>query len=130
VALIAAQRWPFTRITTNVASVFMSRAQAAPVCRPKLAVTRARLSEMRPPSMERRWTATITADASRCASKAGYFDLGILREKENSYPLEFREQVIWMEPSSLISVDLSADEAVDLAWIDTVQLCPCANENY
>jgi hypothetical protein len=78
--------------------------------------------------MERRWTATVVADASKCASKAGYFELGFLREKENSFPLEFREQFIWMNPSSLVGVDVWADEAIDHVWIDSVQPCPCANK--
>ena len=102
-ALIAAQGWLLTGLSLpSIASTLVSPALAGPVCRPVLAVTHATLSAMRPPGMERRWTATITADASKCVSKVGYFDLGILREKENSLPLEFREQFIWTEPSSLV----------------------------
>jgi uncharacterized membrane protein YfcA len=128
VALIAAQRWPLGRTSLpSVSSMLMSPAYAGDVCRPTLSVKHATLSEMRPPAMERRWTATIAADASKCVTKAGYFDLGILREKENSIPLEFREQFIWVEPSSPISIDVSADEAVEHAWIDKIQACPCAN---
>jgi hypothetical protein len=78
--------------------------------------------------MERRWTATIAADASKCASKAGYVDLGFLREKENGLPLESREQFAWIEPSSLVGVDVWADEAVEHVWIDSVRLCPCADQ--
>jgi hypothetical protein len=130
-ALIAAQRWPLMRPSSpGVASTLISSAVAGPVCRPKLSLTRAALSEMRPPTMERRWTATIVvANASKCASKAGYFELGFLREKENSLPLEFREQFIWMEPSSLVGIDVSADEAVERVWIDNVQPCPCADQH-
>src|SRR6185312_14075147 len=100
----AAQRWLLMRLASpGVTSALVSSAIAGPVCRPKLSVTQAALSQMRPPSMERRWTATIAADASKCASKAGYFELGVLREKESSLPLEFREQFIWIEPTSPVS---------------------------
>jgi len=129
VALIAAQRWLLMRLASpGVTSALVSSAIAGPVCRPKLSVTQAALSQMRPPSMERRWTATIAADASKCASKAGYFELGVLREKESSLPLEFRKQFIWIEPTSPVSIDVAADEAVDHVWIDSVQPCTCAAE--
>jgi hypothetical protein len=42
--------------------------------------------------MERQWTAAVAVVASKCATKAGHFELEFLREKENSFPLEFREQ--------------------------------------
>jgi uncharacterized membrane protein YfcA len=130
VALIAAQRSLIRPSLSGVMSTLISQAVAGPVCRPVLSVTRAALSEMRPPSLERRWTAIITADASKCASKAGYFELGFLREKEtSSLPLEFREQYIWVEPSSPVSIDVAADEAIERAWIDSIQSCPCAQEH-
>ena len=129
-ALIAAQRWSFTRLSSGGGlSTLVSTAFAEPVCRPVLSVSHATLSEVRPASMERRWTATISADASKCASKAGYFELGFLREKENSLPLEFREQFIWVGPSSLVGIDVWADEAVEHVWIDSIQPCPCADEH-
>ena len=107
-------------------STFASPAFAGSLCRPVLSVTRVAFSEVRPATLERRWTATVTADASKCASKAGYFEIGFLREKENSLPLEFREQFIWVEPLSLIGIDVWVDEAIEHAWIDSVQVCPCA----
>jgi hypothetical protein len=128
-ALIAAQRRPLMRSSSSGAvSALVSSAIAGPVCRPVLSLARAALSEWRLPSMERRWTATVAADASKCASKTGYFKLGFLREKENAFPLEFRQQFIWTEPSSLVGVDLWADEAVDDVWIDYIQPCPCAGQ--
>ena len=98
----------------------------APMCKPRLAVKSVQLSAMQPPALERRWTATVVADASRCATTAGYFEIGISRMKENSIELEFRQQFIWSSPSVTISVDFAADEAVEGYWIDSVQACPCA----
>ena len=101
-------------------------AVAGQVCKPALTVTNARLSEMQPPTLERRWTAIVVADARRCATTAGYFEMGLAREKETGLELEFREQFIWSLPSVMVSVDLWADEAVGAYWIDSVQPCPCA----
>jgi hypothetical protein len=78
--------------------------------------------------MERRWTAAVAVVAPKCASKAGYFELGFRREKENGLPLEFREQFIWMEPLSLVGLDVWADETVARVWIDSIESCPCADE--
>jgi uncharacterized protein len=124
--LIAAQRWPLA-LLSGVVSTLASSAFAFPICRPVLSLMRATMSEMRPPSMERRWTATISADASRCTSKSGYFEVGFLREKENSLPLEFRQQFIWIKPSSLVGIDVWADEAIEKAWFDSIQPCACAD---
>jgi uncharacterized membrane protein YfcA len=130
-ALIAAQRVPLMRLSSQaVMSTLVPSAFAGPVCRPALSITHAAMSEVQPATMERRWTAAVAADASKCASKAGYFELGFLREKENAaLPFEVREQFVWIEPSSLVSIDVWADEAIERAWIDSIQPCPCAGEH-
>ena len=104
----------------------MSFAAAGAVCKPKLTVKDIRFSEVQRDTQERRWTATVAADASRCASTAGYFDLGILRQKENGVELQFREQFIWSAPTVMVGIDFWADEAVEDYWIEGVQPCPCA----
>jgi hypothetical protein len=98
---------------------------AGPMCRPRLTLTQVQFSEVQP-NMERRWSAVVTVDASRCMSTAGYFTAGFLREKENAMPLEFREEFVWSTPSVLIGVDLWADEAIEISWIDSIQGCRCA----
>jgi hypothetical protein len=130
VALIAAQRWMFTQFSSStVVSTLVSPAVASPVCRPALSITQTALSEMRPPSRERRWTAAVAVVASKCATKAGYFELGFLREKESGLPVEFREQFAWMEPLSLVGIDVWADETVEHVWIDSIEPCPCVEGN-
>jgi hypothetical protein len=104
----------------------VTQAIGRPVCKPTLAFKDVRFSEMQRPTLERRWTATVTADASRCATTAGYFEVGVSRMKESGYEIEFREQFIWSSPSVLIGIDFSADEAVETYWVDSVQACPCA----
>jgi hypothetical protein len=99
-----------------------------PVCRPKFIVTDVQFSGMIPPTFERKWTATVILDASRCASNAaGHFDLRISRLKETGYELDFRVPFIWRGPSVKIGVDFWADEAVERYWIDNVTPCECAD---
>lgn len=109
-----------------IGSVGVTQAAGEPICRPALRVTKAHLSEMRPPTLERRWTAIVAVDASRCASTAGYFEIGISRMKEYGGELEFRERFIWSSPAVTVSVDFAADEAVETYRIDGIQACPCA----
>ena len=101
-------------------------AAATAVCRPSLTTKNVQFSPMTPPSMERKWSAVVVVDASRCATTAGYFEIGFLREKENGMELEFRKQFIWSSPSVLVGLDLWADEAIERMWIDSIQACPCA----
>jgi hypothetical protein len=82
---------------------------------------------VQPLGKERRWSAAVAVAASKCATKAGHFQIGFLREKENALPLEFREQFAWIEPLSLVGIDLWADESVERVWIDSIEPCPCAD---
>jgi hypothetical protein len=102
-------------------------AVAGEVCKPAIRIENARLSETTL-SLERKWTATAVADASACATTAGYFELGILREKEESPNLAFHEQFIWSAPSVPIGLDFWRDEAVGEYWIHRVEPCPCARQ--
>jgi hypothetical protein len=104
----------------------VTQAVARQVCRPALAVTEVKFSKWQLPSMERRWTAVVSVDASRCAvNSGGYFEIGFSRLKENGMEIEFREQFIWLPPSVKVSVDFWADEAVERYWVDNVAACTC-----
>jgi hypothetical protein len=81
---------------------------------------------MRPPTLERKWTATVVADASRCATTTGTFEVGFSRLEEGGPEVDFHEEFIWSAPSVKISVDFSASEAVETYWIHSIQVCPCA----
>ena len=104
-----------------------SAASAAPrLCKPTLSIKDAQFSKWELPSMERRWTATVAVDASRCTANAsGYFEIGFLRAKEYGMNLEFREQFVWMSPQVQVGIDVWADEAVEAHWIDKVSPCTC-----
>jgi hypothetical protein len=118
------------RVSVLLASLLaladMAQAAGQPVCRPALAFKDVQFSPMQPPTLERRWTAIVAVDASRCAvDTAGYFEIGFSRLKETGAELEFREQFIWLEPAVKVSVDFWADEAVEAYWFDTVTPCRC-----
>ena len=106
--------------------VGVTQAVSQQVCRPAVAVTEVKFSKWKLPSMERRWTAVVSVDASRCAvNSGGYFEIGFSRLKENGMELEFREQFIWLPPSVKVGVDFWADEAVERYWVDNITPCTC-----
>src|SRR5215469_583960 len=96
------------------------------VCRPALAFKEVHFSEMQLPALERKWTAVVSVDASRCAANSkGYFEIVFSRLKEIGPAIEFREQFKWLPPSVKVEVDFWADEAVGAYWIDNVAVCHC-----
>jgi len=95
-------------------------------CKPALTVKDVQFSEMQPPTLERRWTAVVSVDASRCGTTTGHVKIGFSRLKENGVEIELLEQSAWSPPSVRVSVDFWADEAVEAYWIDKVAACPCA----
>ena len=98
---------------------------AAP-CKPDLDIKDVRFSEMKPPGMERKWTAVVSVDASRCAANsAGYFEIVFVRLLEIGPDLEFREQFVWLPPSVKVGVDFGAYEAVERYRIGSVTPCAC-----
>jgi hypothetical protein len=80
---------------------------------------------MQPPTMERRWTASLSVDASRCAATSGRFEILFSRLKENGPEIEFVEPFVWAPGATEISVDFWADEAVESYRLNTVEACPC-----
>jgi hypothetical protein len=100
---------------------------AETVCKPVLKVTEVQFSQMQPPAMQRRWTAVVSVDASRCAAdSAGYFEIGFSRLKENAPDIDFVEQFSWRAPAVKVDVEFWADEAVVHYWISNVSVCPCS----
>lgn len=106
-----------SRTSAFLASVLalsnMTLAVAEQPCRPILAIKDVRFSAMQPPTLERKWTATVSVDASAApANAAGYFEIVLSRLKEIGPEVEFREPFIWLPPSVLVGTDFSDDEAV------------------
>ena len=95
-------------------------------CRPGLAFKKVNFSKMKPPTLERKWTAIVSVDTSRCvAPSAGHFEIVFTRLKETGPEIEFREQFRWPSPLVRVEADFSADEAVERFWIDAITPCTC-----
>jgi hypothetical protein len=100
-------------------------ARAAPVCKPVLAFKDVRFSPTQPETMERTWSATLSVDASRCATTSGRFEILFSRLKENAPEADFTERFAWKPGSVEVSVSFWADEAVEAYWLHNVAACPC-----
>ena len=105
---------------------FVSAAQAGePICKPTLGFREVRFSPMQPPTLERKWTAVLSVDASRCATASGRFGIIFSRMKENALETDFVEHFTWKPGSMEVSVNFWADEAVEGYWLNGVAACPC-----
>jgi hypothetical protein len=102
-----------------------TQATGQPTCKPVLAFKQVRFSQMQPPTLERKWTAVLSVDATRCTTTSGHFEIVFSRLKEIGPELEFRQQFMWNATSVEVSVDFSADEAVAAYRLDNILPCPC-----
>jgi hypothetical protein len=106
--------------------VSVTQAVGQQECRPTLALKEVHFSEMQPPTLERKWTAVVSINTSRCAANSeGYFEIVFSRLKEIGPEIEFRERFAWPSPSVTVEVGFWADEAVERYWIDNIAPCPC-----
>ena len=105
--------------------VSVTQAVGQPICRPALAFKEVRFSKMQPPTLERKWTAVLSVDASRCATTSGRFGIVFSRLKENGLDIDFQEQFVWEPDLVEVSVDFWADEAVAEYRLSNIAACPC-----
>jgi hypothetical protein len=105
--------------------VGLSPATAAPICKPVIGFKEIRFSPTHRETMERTWSATLSVDASRCATKSGHFQILFARSKENAPEDEFVEPFVWKPGAMDVSVNFWADEAVEAYWLHSVATCPC-----
>ena len=97
-----------------------------PLCGPKLTVTDVQFSEMIPPTLERKWTAIVSVEASGCQTdSSGYFDIVFTRLSEIAPDLEFSERYAWRPPSVEVAVNFAASEAVQHFRVDNITSCVC-----
>jgi len=115
----------FALLAGSIGLMSVTQALGEQTCRPALAFKEVRFSEMMPPTLERKWTAVLSVDASRCATASGRFEIAFSRSKEMGIEIEFREQFMWRPDSVDVAVDFSADEAVEGYWLNNVAACPC-----
>jgi hypothetical protein len=71
------------------------------------------------------WNATITSDASHCATHSGTFEIDFVRIKENSPDLQFTQNFRWARKQFNISIEFSSDEAILDLRIGFIAPCAC-----
>src|SRR5262249_37552777 len=109
--MLAMQRSRLTFAAT-LTLIGITPAIAQNLCRPALTINEALLSPIEPSNLQRKWTATVSADTSECLS-------------ENAPDLEFRQRFAWSPFAVKVAMDFAADEAVGRYWIENVTPCIC-----
>jgi hypothetical protein len=95
-------------------------------CRPTLTINDVQFSPMRPPTLERQWSAVVSVDASKCAAGgAGSFDIVFLGLSETAPDFEFRKHFPWTPPAVKVNATFAFDEAVQRYGIESVTACAC-----
>jgi hypothetical protein len=115
----------FGLLAGSIGLVSVTQSVAQQICRPALAFTEVRFSKMQRPTLERKWTAVLSVDASRCATTSGRFAIVFSGLKENGLDIEFQEQFMWKPNLVEVSVDFWADEAVGGYRVSNIAACPC-----
>ena len=115
----------FALLAGSIGLVGVAQAAGHLTCRPALAFKEVRFSPMQPPRMERKWSAILSVDASRCATTSGRFGIVFSRLQENGPDIDFQEQFTWKPALAEVSLDFWADEAVERYWLHNVVPCPC-----
>jgi len=107
----------------------LTQAFGQPSCRPKLSFKDVVFSQMQPPTMQRKWTAVVSVDASRCAAGSnGSFEIVFTRLQEFGPDTEFSDAFIWVAPEVTVSVSFAPTEAVQDYRIGRITPCTCAAE--
>ena len=99
------------------------QAVADQLCKPVLSLRDVRISE--PRSMQRTWSGVLVADASRCSTTSGPFEIEFTRLKETAPDLRFTERFTWASGRSEVSIDVWWDEWVEDYRIARIASCPC-----
>jgi hypothetical protein len=115
----------FGLLAASIGLVSVTQSVAQQMCKPALAFKAVRFSKMKPPTLERKWTAVLSVDASRCATTSGHFGIVFSRLKEIGPEIEFQEQFVWKPDLVEVSVDFWADEAVEGYRLSNIAACPC-----
>jgi hypothetical protein len=94
---------PSILLAASLALFSVTQAAAGQLCKPILSLQDVRISEAR--EMQRMWTGVLVADASRCSTASGLFDIQFTRLKEVSPDLQFTERFTWVSGQSKLSLD-------------------------
>ena len=110
-------------LAANLALFSATHAAAGQLCKPVLSLRDVRISETR--EMQRTWTGVLVADASRCSTTSGLFDVQFTRLKEMAPDVEFTERFTWVSGHSELSLDFWWDEWLEDYRIISIAPCLC-----
>ena len=102
-----------------------TQATAGPVCKPHLAFRQVNFSPINYETMERRWSATLSVDASRCDTASGRFEILFLLMSETAPDNDLARAFTWAPGLIEVAVDVTANEWVDGYWLQGIAACPC-----
>jgi hypothetical protein len=111
-------------LAASVGLLSPAASRGTQVCQPAFEFQEVRLSGVK--DQQRTWTATLSVDASACATRSGPVHIGLMRQKENAMDAFFVERFTWKPKRMEISVMFWEDEAVGDYWVHLVPYCPCA----
>jgi hypothetical protein len=114
---------PFILLAGSLVLFSLTQAAAGQLCKPVLSLRDVRTSE--PRGLQRTWTGVLVADASRCSTTFGQFDVQFTRLKESSPDLQFMERFTWVSGQSELSLDFWWDEWLEDSRIVSIAPCPC-----
>ena len=101
------------------------QATAAPVCKPDLAFSQVNFSPINYETMERRWSARLSVDASRCATTSGRFEILFLLMSETAPDNDLTRTFTWAPGRIDVVVDVRANEWMGGYWFRGIASCPC-----
>jgi hypothetical protein len=114
---------PSILLAASLALFSATQAAAGQLCKPVLSLRDVRISEAR--ELQRTWSGVLLADASRCSTRSGLFDIQFTRLKEISPDLQFTERFTWVSGQSELSLDFWWDEWPEDSRIVSIAPCPC-----
>jgi len=105
-----------------------AQATAAPPCKPALAFQQVSFSPINFETMQRRWTTILSVDAAPCATTSGGFEILFVLWSETAPDDEFIRAFTWTPGSTVVAIDLTADEAIGGYWLQSIATCPCREQ--
>ena len=102
-----------------------TQATAGPVCKPHLAFRQVNFSPINYETMERRWSATLSVDASRCDTASGRFEILFLLMSETAPDNDLARAFTWAPGLIDVALDVTANEWIDGYWLQGIAACPC-----
>jgi hypothetical protein len=109
----------------SIALASVAPAIAAPLCKPALAFREVHLSAIDLETMQRRWEAALSVDASSCATASGSFEILFTLWSETAPDDAFTRAFVWVPGRTGVTVDLAAGEAIGGYWLQGIGPCPC-----